>query len=779
MPEPASIVVCPHLGPSGARTEITAEPNADDCCFATTPPFVPDPTHRGRYCLSASYAACPFFVAADSLPVYDASRSSIRQTPPLPWIALGVVIVLLAVSYASGVFAAFGLQAPRASSALAALPVAAAQPVKVAAAAGATPAATPQPAATAGATPRPAATAGAMPAATATANTLLVISPVQNEAAWWTSGEPEGSNHVGDSLLYAGYYNGQVFISAFRLRLATVPRGAPIQDASLRLTGLLANHFVAGAGGAWTVELLPEDAMPDFAEANFKTVYAAAAAHVLDPQLHPSDLGVSLANSWRLDAQQQLWLEQQVARGAGSLIVRIVGPKTGGDTLFAWDSGMGQVTKRAGPQLSLEMGPKPAVTPTRAYVVGPWSPAPENVFTAEAVAGTATAVAATTGTYTPQPAYYITATPFPGMLGTALARGYTGEIRPVLIYTPTPGNSATAEFNAVYATAVAVSTGTFTPVPADAVTPVMIMPTPMPDNVLTAAVQVMMATAQAERTGTPTPLPYNALIATMTPTPDVITPTPAPFNTATAEALVAYATAVAMTTGTFTPMPANGVTPTPFPLLIDITPGPGFTPTPATVPQEVAGKILFYSDRGDKDLSNLYAYDPVTGSLAWLWDGMWVYRMALAAESRSPDGRYVAFVQPNPGPKNHDVQRVFVRDTTAAPEASPRMLVAPDRGITYDPVWSPNGDRIAYVSDETGSDEIYVAGVDGSNPQRLTFSSSEWNKHPTWSPDGTQIVFWSSQETGRSQLWIMNADGSDRRPLINSGYNDWDPVWVK
>jgi TolB protein len=99
-------------------------------------------------------------------------------------------------------------------------------------------------------------------------------------------------------------------------------------------------------------------------------------------------------------------------------------------------------------------------------------------------------------------------------------------------------------------------------------------------------------------------------------------------------------------------------------------------------------------------------------------------------------------------------------------------------GASYDPVWSPTGDRIAFVSAEPGNDEIYTISVDGSSPQRLTFDL-QWDKHPTWSPDGNQILFYSNRDAGRSQLWIMDAGGSNQRNVSNNPYNDWDPVWVK
>ena len=79
----------------------------------------------------------------------------------------------------------------------------------------------------------------------------------------------------------------------------------------------------------------------------------------------------------------------------------------------------------------------------------------------------------------------------------------------------------------------------------------------------------------------------------------------------------------------------------------------------------------------------------------------------------------------------------------------------------------------------SGGDEIYTIRPDASELTRLTFNDWEWDKHPSWSPDGTKIAFWSNRDTARRQIWVMNADGSGQRNLSNSDYNDWDPVWVR
>src|SRR5690606_30146792 len=82
----------------------------------------------------------------------------------------------------------------------------------------------------------------------------------------------------------------------------------------------------------------------------------------------------------------------------------------------------------------------------------------------------------------------------------------------------------------------------------------------------------------------------------------------------------------------------------------------------------------------------------------------------------------------------------------------------------YDPVWSPDGQRIAFVSNHTYNDEIWIMRADGSDQRQLTWNEWEWDKHPSWSPDGGQIVFYSNRG-GQRQLWVMGQDGSNQRNI--------------
>ncbi|MEM7033734.1 MAG: hypothetical protein AAF629_29590 [Chloroflexota bacterium] len=119
------------------------------------------------------------------------------------------------------------------------------------------------------------------------------------------------------------------------------------------------------------------------------------------------------------------------------------------------------------------------------------------------------------------------------------------------------------------------------------------------------------------------------------------------------------------------------------------------------------------------------------------------------------------------------------------------------------PAWSPNGQSIAYSSDKgstrhfygldqtdysltaltspeeaahinpkrklhpmpNGTAQVWIMDADGSNQRPLTSEGA--NAHPAWSPDGDQIAF-NSTRTGKLELFLMDADGSNQRQLTHS-----------
>jgi tetratricopeptide (TPR) repeat protein len=138
-------------------------------------------------------------------------------------------------------------------------------------------------------------------------------------------------------------------------------------------------------------------------------------------------------------------------------------------------------------------------------------------------------------------------------------------------------------------------------------------------------------------------------------------------------------------------------------------------------------------------------------------------------EHRSPDGRMVT-VQNASGRTDTNI---FVTNS----DGSQTAAIADSTGNESDPVWSHIGDHIAFVSNRTGNDEVWIMRADGSEQTQLTSNTWEWDKHPTWSPDSSQIAFFSNR-SGTRQIWVMNSDGKGQRNLSNNSFDDWDPVWL-
>src|SRR5262249_27726910 len=84
---------------------------------------------------------------------------------------------------------------------------------------------------------------------------------------------------------------------------------------------------------------------------------------------------------------------------------------------------------------------------------------------------------------------------------------------------------------------------------------------------------------------------------------------------------------------------------------------------------------------------------------------------------------------------------------------------------------------IAWQRNDASGSQIWVMNPDGTNKHQLTSTGS--NYMPSWSPDGTQIVFESDRgggPSGDSDIYLMNADGSNQHAITTGGETNW-PRW--
>jgi len=274
-------------------------------------------------------------------------------------------------------------------------------------------------------------------------------------------------------------------------------------------------------------------------------------------------------------------------------------------------------------------------------------------------------------------------------------------------------------------------------------------------------------------------------------------------------------------------------------------------------PMWIGDRIYFSSDR--TGTFNLYSYDPSskkTGQLTrnTLWDLRWpssdeegriVYEQAgeLALfDTKTGSVTPIPIVVPDDGlqmrPSRISVDR-NIEDYSLSPKGERALFVArgdvftapiekgPTRNLTNSSSahdkwarWSPDGTRIAFMSDRSGEEELYVVGQDGAGgPTALTAGGKAFRYAPEWSPDGKKIAFgdkdgkifvvtvaskqmkeiadekrgqsldysWSpdsaflaysltdSNDTRSLHIW-SSADDKDRR-VNDEWFSEHDPVW--
>ena len=144
--------------------------------------------------------------------------------------------------------------------------------------------------------------------------------------------------------------------------------------------------------------------------------------------------------------------------------------------------------------------------------------------------------------------------------------------------------------------------------------------------------------------------------------------------------------------------------------------------------------------------------------------------MIVCVVSAGPIGGKIAFCSDRSG--NNDI---WVMDA----DGSNPTQVTVDTASDSSPSVSPDGAKICFSSTREASHyNLWKIDIDGKNLVRLT-SGNQGDTDPDWSPDGTKIVFASYRPWGRGgAIWLMDPDGSDQTEIAyTSGYDTCHPSW--
>ncbi len=110
------------------------------------------------------------------------------------------------------------------------------------------------------------------------------------------------------------------------------------------------------------------------------------------------------------------------------------------------------------------------------------------------------------------------------------------------------------------------------------------------------------------------------------------------------------------------------------------------------------------------------------------------------------------------------------------PDSEPARLIASTRAELH-PDFSPDGSRIVFASGRSGRVEVWVADADGSNPVQVT-TEGGGPAAPRWSPDGKQIVF-ARRPRGNVDVYVVSARGGAARRLTTNPATDATAYWSR
>ena len=282
------------------------------------------------------------------------------------------------------------------------------------------------------------------------------------------------------------------------------------------------------------------------------------------------------------------------------------------------------------------------------------------------------------------------------------------------------------------------------------------------------------------------------------------------------------ASAFVTITGTVETLPVVAVAPSATPakgtaVAVTTKAAPATTPTVAVPPAKGSiGFVSFNTSSNSYVLNNVKVENKEAGEFRLMGlypaDIKTLYTNA-APFAWSPDGTKVVYVYGQTTTKNelrlyntssNEERVLYSHDQISSPQWSPDGkkigYVAMDGGVFS--IWTVNLDgsgagkffptdpgrgretirglawgktHMLFVSDQSGSSEIWRLNSDGSGPLQLTNDKRE-NGSPAWSPDGKQFAYYSKQADNSYQIFVANLDGTGAHKLTSQGSN-WTPTW--
>jgi TolB protein len=141
----------------------------------------------------------------------------------------------------------------------------------------------------------------------------------------------------------------------------------------------------------------------------------------------------------------------------------------------------------------------------------------------------------------------------------------------------------------------------------------------------------------------------------------------------------------------------------------------------------------------------------------------------------SPDGKLMAFVSDRTG-----TPQIYLLDLAAGVESpdNPAVRVTQEGSYNTEPSWSPDGRYIAFSGRVNGQFDLFIVNMSGAAPEitkRIT-QTPENEEHPRWSPDSRFLIF-QSTKYGNYDIYIMSIYGHEPKRITTGAANERQPTW--
>ncbi|MDB5032805.1 MAG: exported protein of unknown function [Chlorobi bacterium] len=144
------------------------------------------------------------------------------------------------------------------------------------------------------------------------------------------------------------------------------------------------------------------------------------------------------------------------------------------------------------------------------------------------------------------------------------------------------------------------------------------------------------------------------------------------------------------------------------------------------------------------------------------------FETAVSYPALSPDGKSVVYSTKD--------GRLLIQNSDGTGEAK---VISTNATYETIPEFSPNGGQIAFYHGDGGTD-LYVVNADGGNLHSIASNAQDFGQGDSrmaWSPDGTKLAYTGTATNSDGDIFVVNADGSNRKNITNDAPGDLQPAW--